>query len=254
VRRSRATSFDFVRELAIVVPAYFLYITVRGLVEGREAEAFARATDVIQLERAIGIFWEADMQRLIVDDAWVVSLMNSMYTWLHWPVILGTAVWLFVCHRGPYRTFRNAFLITGGMGLIIYATLPVAPPRFLDAWGFVDTIADHQATYQAFQPPAFVNQYAAMPSLHLGWNLLAGIAIVRYASLWPAKVLGALMPIGMFVSIVFTANHFILDGVAGGTLALLGLWLAIVLGNLIDRRDDDEPSRSGPGRFAPQMS
>ena len=32
------------------------------------------------------------------------------------------------------------------------------------------------------QPPAFVNQYAAMPSLHSGWDLLVGIAIVAAAS------------------------------------------------------------------------
>jgi membrane-associated phospholipid phosphatase len=241
LRQSKATPLEVMRELAVLIPAYLLYTTVRGSVEGREAEAFARAADVISLERTLGIFWEAELQSVIVHNGWLVSIANSAYTWFHWPVIITVGIWLFWLHRDKYPMYRNAFLISGIIALIVYATMPTAPPRFMNAWGFVDTIAAQSGTNEMFQPPAFVNQYAAMPSLHFGWNLLAGIAIYRHAPTWPLKALGIILPAGMFLSIVFTANHFIIDGLAGGMVALLALSLAMLLRRFI-RRDDDSPT------------
>jgi hypothetical protein len=81
-----------------------------------------------------------------------------------------------------------------------------------------------------------VNQYAAMPSLHFGWNLLVGIAIFRHGSGYVAKAIGVALPVVMFASIVLTANHYILDGLAGGTLALMGLSAALWLNHVFQRR------------------
>ena len=75
-----------------------------------------------------------------------------------------------------------------------------------------------------------------MPSLHFGWNLLVGIAIFQHSkSIFP-KVIGVALPVVMFASIVLTANHYIIDGLAGGTLALLGLGGAMMLRELMQRR------------------
>jgi hypothetical protein len=220
-------------ELLILVPAYFAYFMVRGLVEGREAQAFHRAVDVIQLERSLGLFWEPQLQGHILHFDVLVNLANWTYIWGHWPVIVFAALWLFMLHRESYSVYRNAFLISGGIGLIVFAMLPVAPPRFMDAWGFVDTVTDRSDAYRVLQPPAFVNQYAAMPSLHFGWNLLVGIALVRHASAVPAKALGIVMPVVTFLGIVLTANHYIIDGMAGGLLALLGLAIALLVRNAL---------------------
>jgi membrane-associated phospholipid phosphatase len=72
-----------------------------------------------------------------------------------------------------------------------------------------------------------VNEYAAMPSLHFGWNLLVGIAIVQCAESIPRKILGVVMPTAMLYAIVATGNHFVMDGVMGAAVALIGLLLAI---------------------------
>ena len=79
------------------------------------------------------------------------------------------------------------------------------------------------------QPPAFVNQYAAVPSLHFGWNLLVGIAWASLGGHWIARLFGWLMPPAMLVSIVLTANHYLLDGLIGGAIALLALFAATLL-------------------------
>jgi membrane-associated phospholipid phosphatase len=93
----------------------------------------------------------------------------------------------------------------------------------------VDTITEDSQAYRVLQPPAFVNQYAAMPSLHSGWNLLVGMAIVAASTSVLLRVFGYVMPVLMGLSVVVTANHYILDVVAGVTLVLLAhlaaLWL-----------------------------
>jgi membrane-associated phospholipid phosphatase len=59
------------------------------------------------------------------------------------------------------------------------------------------------------------NQYAAMPSLHIGWSTWCAIAV------WPllrrrwAKALVLLYPAATLFCIVVTGNHFWLDGVGG---------------------------------------
>ena len=248
--RTKTTPVDVARELLIVIPGYLLYTTVRGLVDGREMEAFRRAADIIQFERGLHIFWETDIQQQILHQGWLIQLANSTYAWAHWPVIIATAVWLFFFHRGIYSTYRNAFLLSGAMALIIYAALPVAPPRFMEAWGFVDTVANYSSAYEFFQPPAFVNQYAALPSLHFGWNLLAGLAIVRHARPRPVKLLAMAMPAAVFLSIVTTGNHFIIDGIAGGAVVLLALAASTKLRELGDRDRADMPHRA-PGLQTP---
>ena len=242
LNRSRTSSPTTLRQLAgevlIVVPAYFAYFTVRGLVETREAQAFHRAIDIIELEQTLGIFWEPGLQSYIMRFDWLVNLANWTYIWGHWPVIVFAAVWLFLLHREAYSVYRNAFLISGAIGLIIFFMLPVAPPRFMDAWGFVDTVTERSQAYRVLQPPAFVNQYAAMPSLHFGWNLLVGIAIFRHGKSLLFKVIGVALPVLMFASIVLTANHYIIDGIAGGMLAILGLVGAAAIHQYLDRRSE----------------
>ncbi|MCH8993642.1 MAG: phosphatase PAP2 family protein [Chloroflexi bacterium] len=240
-RKSTATVLQLAGEVAIVVPAYFAYFMTRGLVQGRETEAFHRAIDLIELEQTLGIFWEPDLQEYIMRFGWLVNIANWAYIWGHWPVIVLVALWLFMLHREVYPVYRNAFIISGAIGLVIFTLMPVAPPRFLDAWGFVDTVAERSQAYRVLQPPAFVNQYAAMPSLHFGWNLLVGIAILRHGRGLLAKVFGIGLPVVMFASIVFTANHYIIDGIAGGSLALVCLFAAIKLQQFLQRRTNSQP-------------
>jgi hypothetical protein len=112
--------------------------------------------------------------------------------------------------------------------MVIFVAFPVAPPR-LAGLGFVDTVTERSLSYRVLQPPAFVHQYAAMPSLHAGWDLLVGIAIVTAASSVALRACGVAMPTLMAVAVVVTANHFILDVVVGVILALTGHVAALAL-------------------------
>jgi hypothetical protein len=223
--RSFLDRSGLLREMALVIFAYFAYFAVRGLTMGSEARAVANAEKVVGFERAVGLFREPAMQEAILDDRWLVNLMNWMYVWGHWPLIILVAAWLFLNLPPTYRLYRNAFVISGAIGLVIFALFPVAPPRLADV-DIVDTVTLHSNSYRVLQPPGLVNQYAAVPSLHFGWNLLIGIVLFTKGNTVLARTAGLAVPPVMFLAIVLTANHYIIDAVLGAMVSLAGLAIA----------------------------
>jgi hypothetical protein len=227
------------RELGIALAGYLVYFWVRGLTQGDFDVALTNARSIIDLERDLGIFWEPRLQDWILDHRPLVLGMNAIYIWGHWPVIIGIAVWLLYRHPGIYVTFRNAFLISGGIGLIIFMTFPVAPPRLTDL-PVVDTLTWYSRSFHVMQPTQFTNQYAAVPSLHFGWNMLLGIALARYATAPAARIFGVVMPVAMGLAIVFTGNHYIIDAVFGAAVAMVGLLIAMRLRGFARLAGEDE--------------
>jgi hypothetical protein len=213
----------FVEEFCLILPAGLLYFSVRGLAQRDAVVAFDHAREIVSLERSLGIAVEPDLQRAIVDRSALVNLVNWIYVWAHWPVILGWVVWMWTRHRGAYSVYRNAVLLSGAAGMAVFALYPAAPPRLVADLGLVDTVALRSNSYRVLQPPSLTNVYASMPSLHFGWNLLVGIAIARHARTLIGRSFGVLLPIAMFAAIVLTANHYLLDGLAGGALAVSAL-------------------------------
>ena len=218
----------FLREAAIILGAYFAYFGVRAISEGSASIAHENAKLIIELERNVGLFFEPSFQGMLLSSEAFVDIVNWIYIWGHWPVIGVVAIWLFARKPSAYRTYRNALMISGGIGLVFYISFPAAPPRFTDL-GFVDTVFSQSHVAQLMQPTEFTNQYAAFPSLHFGWSLLMATAIYRESRRQPLRVVAWLLPLGMFVSIVATANHFVIDAIAGGIVALIGLRAALML-------------------------
>jgi hypothetical protein len=216
----------FLRESGIVGLAAYLYFFVRGMIHAREADAMEHARWLVSTEKSLGIFHEQQLQSLILGHDWLVTLVNSIYIYGHWPVVVGTLTWLFIKHRPVFPVFRTAMVLSGVVGFMFFFFFPMAPPRFLGDLGFVDTVTLHSEAYRVLQPPSLTNQFAAMPSLHVGWNLLMGIAIVRYSSHWGWKVFGVMMPLAMWIATILTANHYLVDGIVGAALVLGGLAIA----------------------------
>lgn len=215
--------------LGAALPLYFL---VRGLTEGRAQEAVRRSVQIVQLEERLHLFWEPTLQQLILPYRPLVEFLNGVYLWGHLPAIVGLAVILYFWRRELYLLMRNAFLISGGIGLIIFATLPLAPPRLTPDSGLVDTVLWASSSAGVVQPGAFVNQYAAVPSLHFGWNLLVGVAIGAAIPHLLARSFALAMPFAMLAAVILTGNHYILDALAGLAVVALGLLLALFLRQL----------------------
>lgn len=213
----------FLNEICLILPAALTYFLIRGGIDARAGIALTNAERVVAAERALGIAVEARLQGLILDHPVLVNLSNWVYVWGHWPVIAGWTVWMWSRHRAVYHLYRNAVLLSGAAAMAVFALFPVAPPRLVPDLGVVDLVAQQSRAYRVLQPPALTNPYAAVPSLHFGWNLLVGLAVVRHAAHPVVRWAGAILPVAMFAAIVLTGNHYILDGVAGGAFALASL-------------------------------
>jgi hypothetical protein len=221
-------------EILFIVPAYTAYQFVRGNVGGDAGAAFDNASRLIHVERQLGIFHEAFLQQLILPKEWMVDLFNYVYIYGHLPVIIAVAIWLYTRHRHNYAVFRNAFLISGLIALIGFSTMPLTPPRYMPEFGFTDTIIQAKS-YYVLQSPKIVNQYAAMPSLHFGWDLLVAAAIsLNTGTRWLRRAAYA-FPVLTLGGIVLTANHYFLDAAAGAAVAALGLTIAWMLRRSISR-------------------
>lgn len=234
----------FLKQAVIVVGAVVAYFGVRGITEGSADEAVRHAWVIVQWEQDLGIYVEKDMAKPFATSAVLATLANWVYIWGHWPVIIATMVWTCIRHRSIFLRLRDAMIVSGVLGMAIFVTYPVAPPR-LAGLGLVDTVTERSSSYRVLQPPSFVNQYAAMPSLHAGWDLLVGIALVTAASSLALRAAGFAMPVLMAVAVIVTANHFVLDVVVGVLLALSGHLAALRLDRRRRRRAASVAEREG---------
>ncbi|MFE5036950.1 phosphatase PAP2 family protein [Streptomyces sp. NPDC056683] len=245
--RPSGASSRIVLRIGIVIGAVLGYFGVRGLTDSSQVTALHDAARVEAAERGLHLDWEPTVQSLVVNDQAITRILNWIYIFGHWPVIALTLIWLLSRHPELYVRAACAMLLSGAVGLVAFAVFPVAPPR-LAALGMTDTVTEQSHAYRVLQPPAFTNQYAAMPSLHVGWNLLMTLAILAATRTIWLRVLAVALTVSMDATVVLTANHYVLDAFAGAVLAQLSWYVAGRLQALATRRhrpteqDQDELS------------
>jgi PAP2 superfamily len=183
--------------------------------------ALSRAQWLWHTERVLHIPSEAAVQRFFLPHPLMVQAFNLYYAGLHFVVLTGCLIWLFVRHRDSYFRVRTTVVLFTGFSLLVQF-IPVAPPRMLSTDGMVDTAVQYgQSVYGSvagFNP----DQLSAMPSVHVGWALLVAIVIVNVSrSRW--RWLALAYPVLTTLAVVVTANHFWLDGAAAAILLALAL-------------------------------
>jgi PAP2 superfamily len=207
------------RELALVALAGLAYFAIRNVTVGSAHDAFENGRSLVHVEETLHLDWEERVQDEVTPRDWLVVLVNWVYIWGHWPVIITSAILLYRHRRDRYYLLRNAMFVSAAVGFTFFILFPVAPPRLLEL-GLVDTVTEESNAYRALQPPGLTNQYAAFPSLHAGWNVLLGIAVYGVTASVVVRALAVLGPAAMVFAVVATANHFVVD-VAGGVAAVL---------------------------------
>ena len=216
-------------EILLLIGTLPLYYLVRGVTQTHVDAAIDRGVRIVHIEQSLGIFWEANLQSWILNYHWLVTFLNDFYLYGHLPVIGALALWMYFWHRPQYLVMRNAFLVSGAIALIFFVNFPTAPPRLLPhdlGFNFVDTITQQYHNSRPDTPSWFVNEYAAFPSMHIGWNLLVGISIWLATRNIFMRAFAVVMPIIMFCVIILTANHYLLDAAAGCAVMLIGLGIA----------------------------
>jgi hypothetical protein len=224
----------FLRELLIVGFGYLIYSQVRGMAGDRVVDAFANGHYIVQLERDIGIFWELALHAWVLPHDLLVDLFNLIYFYGLFPLLLPTAIWLFFRRPHVYQLARNAFLSSGAIAVCFYLLLPTAPPRLLEI-GFIDTLTLSSFTPTYSSMPG-VNQFAALPSMHVGWNFLTAIALYLALSGTRWRPLVLILPVAMFTATVVTGNHYFIDGLLGLVVASTGLGIAVLINRYGEKR------------------
>ncbi|MFF1413984.1 phosphatase PAP2 family protein [Streptomyces sp. NPDC058289] len=213
-------------EVLLIAVSYWTYSLIRNAVPEQKAAALANADWIWKVEQALGIAVEEKINHAVNSVTWLVVGMNYYYATLHFVMTIGVLVWIYRFHPGRYAATRLILFATTGVALVGYYFYPLAPPRLMNGQGlsgrgFVDTVLVHHTwgSMASGNLKHMSNQYAAMPSMHIGWSLWCGLTIFAVASAPWARILGLLYPTATLIVIVSTANHFWLDAV-GGMLCL----------------------------------
>jgi hypothetical protein len=215
---------DALRQLALFAGAYYLYRIVRGLVDGQATIAFENARTLVDVERALGLFFEPGLQAWAQGEEWMVTGANWMYVNSHFVITTSFLIWLYIFRNGTYYYVRNMFLIAMGLALVGYVAFPTAPPRYMPEWGFTDTVASFVGPQAEASANVLYNPFAAVPSMHVAFALMIGIPAMQIVKSRPAKALWALYPAVVTFVVVVTANHFWLDAALGALVAAIAAW------------------------------
>jgi hypothetical protein len=251
-------------EILLIAVSYWTYSLIRNAVPEQKDQALRNADWIWSVEHHLGIAVEHSVNSAVNSVGWLIVSMNYYYATLHFIITLGVLVWLFRSHPGRYAAARLALFATTAVALVGYYFYPLAPPRLMSSGSgvhFIDTVAVHQTwgSMASGNLKNMSNQYAAMPSMHIGWSLWCGLTIFALASVPWVRVLGLLYPAVTLLVIVATANHFWLDAVGGMLCLAFGflvarLWFGAlphalprtVEPRLPTPRRSARPSRPGP--------
>ena len=211
-------------EILLIGVSYWTYSLIRNAVPEQKSEALRNADWIWKAEHQLGIAVEGSVNRTVDSVTWLIVGMNYYYATLHFVVPISVLVWLYWKRPEYYRSARTVIFAETGLALIGFFFYPLAPPRMLP--GFIDTVVTHGTWGSGGDSggasiDSVSNQFAAMPSLHIGWSVWCALTIAHIARRRWVKVLGLLYPVFTFTVIIATANHYVLDAV-GGLVVLAG--------------------------------
>lgn len=215
-------------ELLLLAAVYGGYELVRALTGVHDSVAVENARNLLRFQHALHLSPEHALNRLFTGHAVLAVPAVYLYAVCHYVVTPVVLVWLWRAHRPQYRSARGILVLATLLGLLGFWLAPMAPPRSFDS--FTDTMAQWSGIgwwSSAGSVPhglqSLTDQFAAMPSLHVGWAVWCGWVLFRYADHRWLRILGVAYPAVIWVVVIGTANHYFLDGLAGAfVIALSG--------------------------------
>jgi len=210
---------DLLWQILLFCGAYWVYRLVRGQVWDQSAAAFEHAREIVDAERALGLFFEGSLQSWAIGSGWLDDVASWMYLNTHFGVTTVTLAFIYLFRNEHFYWVRNMFMVAMGLALVGYVLYPTAPPRMLPELGFSDSVSEFTGVSSDASVNALFNPYAAVPSMHVGFALMLALPMIRMAKRRWVQVVWALYPPLVTLVVVVTANHWVLDAVAGAAVA-----------------------------------
>ena len=157
--------------------------------------------------------------------------------WVPVPILFG--LWLyFDGQRGEYLHFAVVFLLVNLIGFAGYYIHPAAPPWYVQQHGFDFIAGTHgetaglgrfdQMTGLGIFDALYArnsNVFAAIPSLHSAYMLIAFVYSLRARTALWWRVTAAVICVGVWFTAVYSSHHYIIDVMLGAGTALAGILL-----------------------------
>jgi hypothetical protein len=218
--------FSVRREIAVGLGTYAAYLAVRALVvndRGRRA-ALRNARRVVGAERWLGVHLEPRLQRVSLSRRRALAVANVSYVTLNVVLTVGWLMLLYARRDPHFHRFRRAWVIATLGAQPAHLLFPTAPPRGLE--GFTDTIREAGIDLDSGWVAYMYNPLAAMPSIHMAYAEVTSGGIASAARSPVLRRLARAYPPVVALIVLATANHFVLDVVAGSLLGRASLALA----------------------------
>ena len=230
----RATSWW--REIILVGVLYGAYELSRGVGDINVKSALGNGQAILHWERLWHLAPEQVLNTTVDHVTWIAVAASYFYSVMHYLVTPTVLIWMYRKHHDHYGPARTALAFSTILGLFGYLLVPTAPPRMLKHSGLHDTLAATSGYGwwggEGSVPRglgALTNQFAAMPSLHVGWAIWCGVLIAMYAKRWWVRTLGVLYPIATTIVVMATGNHYLVDAFAGAVVMAAGAGLMLLL-------------------------
>lgn len=232
----------FAREATLISGLYAVWQLAGQLSVLGSSGAYSRADWIERTERAWHLPSEVSVQRAFIDHSWVMHAANIYYATMHFGGLFLFLLWLFIRHRDSYPRVRRVLALTT-LACLLIQLVPVAPPRLLTDYGYVDSAA--RLGESVYSLGFGADQLSAMPSVHVAWAVLIAVAAFRIGS-GPGRWLGIVHAVATVFVVVVTANHFWADGIVA--IAVLAVCAALEdsVRRVVDRVREPAPAERVP--------
>lgn len=218
---------DFVlalcKEFSLIAVLYTMWRLAMVLPLDQPVGALGRARDINRWQQSFHLPSELSLQHFVMRYDWLARSTNFFYAVVHVPATIAFLVWLFVRHRDAFPRWRNALAMLTAACLVI-RYVRVAPPRFLPELGYVDLATRYGLSVYGPVGTGVSDQFAAMPSIHVGWAALVSFGIIG-ASTSKWRWLFVTHFVFTMFAVSATGNHWWLDGIAAVALLRIALSL-----------------------------
>lgn len=231
-RRALLSPVRLELDFLLLVGVLLAWQAVRIPLEGSTSAALDNARSLLDVERALHL----DVEGSFIDagrDGRPRELLVFAYEHIHLPMLLGFLAAARLAAPARYPLVRLTLFLSYIPAAVLIGLIPVAPPRWLPELGSAGPPTDAELT--ATTTELLQNSTAAVASQHFGYAFLIAAGSLW---LWPRSRLAratALYPALVFVVVLGTANHYVLDCVIGVLTIGFGAAAAAVIAKGLPR-------------------
>ena len=235
-------------DVILVAWLIWLFDAVNNLAPVRQGLAERDGEKVLDLERSLHLAPEHALDSWLAKHGTLSQIVVFWYENIHIAVTLAVLAWLWWRRPDLLGVMRATLVTVTLIALVVFWSFPVAPPRMLPG-GYIDlvSVVHHLSPWQLGAIALHSNQLCSMPSLHVAWAVWCSIALWRISERRLLRALAVIYPFLTSFAVMATANHYLLDAVAGAAITL-GVYFA--LGLVPTAPPGPSPAAQGPGDVA----